>query len=272
MSTYAQVADLVKYTTLRLRTADENLQSLMDNAEQDLDNLFNPLDLTDSLQGITMSGQVTGGSWGLGLEWLDSMYSVDGIPWDASGRDVIDALNAMTTAWDQVIQGPSWMIPETPVSAPDWAYGPLPGSPVVVQATSYLGGQVLPLLVVTNSLEGVNPQVTATQLRGGGTRWDIWQLQPAQVAQLRRACCAQAEYRDQMGEDFFTKAQWQSVSGPEFSTQGKLPIIGPKVHRELAGSGLVQYSVRASVSTSRNVAAAYTRVGGTPIPDDWRAV
>jgi hypothetical protein len=55
---------------------------------------------------------------------------------------------------------------------------------------------------------------------------------------LARATCAQAEYRIEKGPAFFRQAQYASVSGPQFSTQGRLPRIGPKVPEELAGSGL----------------------------------
>jgi hypothetical protein len=135
-----------------------------------------------------------------------------------------------------------------------------------------MGGQSLPMFNVTNSLEGDNAQVVVTQFRGGGTRWDIWAIEPFQVDALKRATCAQAEYRDQMGEDFYIRAQYQSVSGPEFHTTGALPLIGPKARRELNGSGLIQYGARAVSGTSMGMAYAYQRLGGTPIPDDWRAV
>ena len=57
---------------------------------------------------------------------------------------------------------------------------------------------------------------------------------------LRDATCAQAEYRVKMGESFFRQGQHRSVSGPQFSTQGQLPRIGPKVWEELARFGRTQ--------------------------------
>lgn len=57
---------------------------------------------------------------------------------------------------------------------------------------------------------------------------------------LARATAAQVEYRVVMGDDFFTRAQYASVNGPEFSTTGTLPRIGPRVYDELAGSDLLQ--------------------------------
>lgn len=58
-------------------------------------------------------------------------------------------------------------------------------------------------------------------------------LTPDEIAALADAVCAQAEYRVAMGEPFFVQAQLESVSGPDFSTRGKRPYIGPKVRAEL---------------------------------------
>lgn len=59
-------------------------------------------------------------------------------------------------------------------------------------------------------------------------------------ATLRDATCAQVEYRLAMGEDFFVKAQFAEVSGPEFSTKGTLPRVGPKTWQELEASNLLR--------------------------------
>jgi hypothetical protein len=45
-----------------------------------------------------------------------------------------------------------------------------------------------------------------------------------------------------MGEEFFVKAQYQSLSGPDFSTSGRLPRIGPKVWDELVRCDLLDYA------------------------------
>lgn len=55
---------------------------------------------------------------------------------------------------------------------------------------------------------------------------------------LKRAVAAQTEYRLAKGEDFFIHAQHSRVSGPDFTTEGRLPYIGPKVYQELSGTGL----------------------------------
>ena len=61
---------------------------------------------------------------------------------------------------------------------------------------------------------------------------------------LRDACCAQVEYRHEMGEEHFVRAQRDSVTRTGYSAEGRLPIIGPKVWRELRGSSLVRLTTR----------------------------
>lgn len=80
------------------------------------------------------------------------------------------------------------------------------------------------------------PAGTARQ--PSGLKYDPATLEAWKRAALSRAVCAQAEYRLVMGEEFFIKAQHENVRGPDFSTSGRLPEIGPKVDRELAGTGL----------------------------------
>ncbi|MGI8511399.1 MAG: hypothetical protein ACR2NH_02095 [Solirubrobacteraceae bacterium] len=54
---------------------------------------------------------------------------------------------------------------------------------------------------------------------------------------LRRATCAQAEYRIAMGEQFFIEDQFQFVAGPDFQRRGRLGYVGQRVLGELADSG-----------------------------------
>lgn len=62
-----------------------------------------------------------------------------------------------------------------------------------------------------------------------------------QVKKLKDAVCAQAQYRETQGEEFFVQGQYDSVSG-RFGVSGKLPYIGPQTARELQNSGLVRTS------------------------------
>lgn len=75
-----------------------------------------------------------------------------------------------------------------------------------------------------------------------GYRFDPTDLLASEVTALSRATSAQAEYRSTMGPEFFVRPQYPKVNGPDFSHEGALPYIGPRVWRELAGSGLVRLS------------------------------
>lgn len=97
-----------------------------------------------------------------------------------------------------------------------------------------------------------------------GRKLDLTKLKVHEVTGLMRATCAQAEYRDFMGPEFFIKPQFASVSGPDFNTTGKLPYIGPKVRIELrALSQQIPTGVRATTG-GRSVGPIGT--GGTPLP------
>lgn len=75
-----------------------------------------------------------------------------------------------------------------------------------------------------------------------GHRFVVGDLNTREAAVLANAACAQAEYRREMGNAFFVRAQFETSKGPDFESTGTLPYIGPKVWRELAGSGLVKMS------------------------------
>lgn len=271
MPTYAQQADFENYVEGWTTTNVAALNRLLQRAENDVDKLFANASLTDSLQGISMTG-VTGGSFILAILWLGDTYFTAPIQWNAGGVAVLAAMNAAIDSLGNLIPPGSWQIPLTPSSAPNWAQGPFPNVPVVARASGRLGGQVLSLMVPTSSLTGPAPVITVTSLRGGGLRIDPWGITPAQSLALKNATCAQAEFRNAMGEDFFVRAQWKQVDGPEFRTQGKLPMIGPKVYRELQGSDLLQRGARARPGTASGRQLVYSPIGTTPIPDDWRAV
>lgn len=76
---------------------------------------------------------------------------------------------------------------------------------------------------------------TATGLSYDPANMEAWKTQA-----LSRAVCAQAEYRISRGEPALVDAQYDRVSGPDFTTEGLLPHIGPKVWRELAAGGLLR--------------------------------
>jgi len=91
-----------------------------------------------------------------------------------------------------------------------------------------------------------------------GRRFDPSALSDAEALALRRATCAQAEYRHVMGNDFFIRWQYRKVTGPDYTTEGTLSQIGPAVGRELAATGLA----RLSTTTATDVYGG--RWGSTP--------
>jgi hypothetical protein len=64
-------------------------------------------------------------------------------------------------------------------------------------------------------------------------------LTAAQLVCVRRAVCAQVEYRSRMGPEFFATDQHENVSGSDFSKTGKLGFVAPAAIRELDRVGLV---------------------------------
>lgn len=64
-----------------------------------------------------------------------------------------------------------------------------------------------------------------------------------QVDALKRATCAQAEYRLAQGEDFMVNAQPDGISGPDISTSGRLPYMAPKAWAELQITGILRLTM-----------------------------
>lgn len=75
-----------------------------------------------------------------------------------------------------------------------------------------------------------------------GLRFAPASLSTSEARILRRATCAQAEFRREMGSEFFVRGQYEEVTGPDYSTKGRLGSIGPQVWRELAGTGFIRLS------------------------------
>lgn len=83
---------------------------------------------------------------------------------------------------------------------------------------------------------------------------------------LTRATCAQAEYRNTMGEEHFVRPRLHSSSGPEFTIDESVPWIGPKAMRELAGTGLIRNTI--ALGAGRRVPSWLPIVRNLPDFDD----
>src|SRR5205814_1767544 len=116
--------------------------------------------------------------------------------------------------------------------------------------------------IADGALGAQGPEINSTI----GRKVDLTSLSPLQEQGLARATCAQVEYRLEMGERFFVRAQRKQTSGPDFSTVGKLPYIGPKVRYELAELGLVQTGARATPGPRAVLAGGFFAPGTLPWP------
>lgn len=61
---------------------------------------------------------------------------------------------------------------------------------------------------------------------------------------VKDAVCVQALWRIQVGEDEFINSQYDSVSGPDFSTQGKRSRTSPQAKRLLTQARVVRRGAR----------------------------
>jgi hypothetical protein len=75
--------------------------------------------------------------------------------------------------------------------------------------------------------------------RDTGLRVNPARLSVYQANELANAVCAQAEYRNAMGEDFFRRNEPRSIQGPDFSKQGRSGYYGDKVFAHLRDAGLL---------------------------------
>lgn len=85
---------------------------------------------------------------------------------------------------------------------------------------------------------------------GTGLKFDPILMDASKKGALMRATCAQAEYRLQMGEEFFIEAQPVSTSGDDTNFGGRLPRFGPKAYEELVEARLVRKTGK--VAKNRN--------------------
>jgi hypothetical protein len=289
MATYATQVDFTNYVEGWVTTDSDALEALLQRAEKDIDRIVIPvLNKTDEIHGIAISGVTpnTLGQFQLAFIWNRITFTSAPITPNIDGDNFIAALQGATDTYGNPVPpmagGGASSYPAGIVAGIDnsqyydpWAYGPLPAVPIVFEWENLFGNQQIPIpTVVNNTLSDPHstPTVTLSEIVKGGLKINPYLLSGLDSARLRDATCAQAEYRNEMGEAFFRRAQWASVSGPDFKTTGRLPLIGPKVKQELSGSDLLQRGARALPGSIRGRQIVYTPVGGTPIPDDWRPI
>lgn len=274
MATYATADDFEDYTDNSVILDADATEMLLRKAEKDVNRILpRGSYLTGAIIGISLDSSVTDGDFTLGMNWRGVDYTSEPILHDDIVSEVVTMLQDSVDQYGNNLPPGVWSIPDTREYNQAWAAGPLPGVPVVVQAINSMGRQDIgDLSIVANNLVPTGTTITVDTIVRGGLRVNPYQLPADYADALRDATCAQAEYRNTMGEDFFVRAQFTSVSGPEFRTQGRLPVIGPKVMQELQGTDLVQRGARARPGTATRRQIVYSPIGTTPIPDDWRAI
>lgn len=212
-----------------------SLERLIQRSERDVDRIIMPLNVEQApTQVISIMG-ATGGtfdlSWnGVNPQTITEPYSVTGAQLQTDLQAISDIGPGNVTVFGNNPYTLMWTYQWT--TAFPLAYVPL----VTVNPTNLQPSGAATAKVAEVEALKVNP-LTDTDRN--------------QTLALSRATCAQVEYRNQQGEAFFVRSQYESVRGPDFTTQGKLPYIAPKAFRELAQTGLAFRQGRAVAGSRR---------------------
>lgn len=260
MSTYASAADVVNYIESYTIEDAFAVERLLQRSERDLDRLIRPLHnrglaptTVVSIDSALTAGTFTP-SWG-GQAGTTVPYNDNGTAFTASLQAAILAYVANVDT-DLVLPTDTF------------EYGPSPfpndGAPyVVVTGTNpwtiawdpafvedNFPGFVMPAITLNTS--ALTPTSTGSALLVEGLKvYPPMDLTANQAIALSHATCAQFEYRNEMGPDFFVRAQYPTIKGPDFATTGKLPFIAPKAVRELTNSNLLYTQGRAMAGSAR---------------------
>jgi hypothetical protein len=223
---------------------------------------------------VSATGFATGLVGTIGVRVLDGQGGVTlarrttGIIEDPAGSGIYVATftspsvtGRFTVVWDSGGASPSWAAEDLTVTyqLPD-------GTPSTATATyatptqlrDYTGDDFLTLpdtealrllAKAERDIDSLAP-VDRPVSEATGLRFDPTSLSGREALILQRATCAQAEYRREMGDEFFIRGQYEEVTGPEFSTKGKLGLIGPATWRELRGNGFIRLTTTTKTSDS----------------------
>lgn len=233
MSTYAQQPDIENYIEGWTTSDSVALGRLIVRCERDIDTLIFPVN--ESLpptQVISLTG-ATGGTFT--VQWNGATPGTITEPYNLSPTQLATDLAALTN----IGAGNVAVLGKAPVLTVLWSQ---------IWAETYQGFNVPPLVVNGTGLVGGT--VSAVTVPGRKVN-PLTDLNENQALWLANATAAQVEYRTAMGEPFFVRSQYTSVKGPDFTTTGKLPTIGPKVKRELTNTGLLRVSGRAVAGSRR---------------------
>ena len=245
MSTYAFQQDVEQYIEGWVTDDPFALDRMIRRCEHDVDRILVRTRFALPPTQIFGVPGAAGGSYI--LSWVDynGVTNTATVQWNATA----DQIQADIVAWPAVGAGNVTVMgtgPFTVVWDPSWAR-----SNYVGRIAPAIDFQVLLFSIDATATTPPGSKPVIVQERGRKISPLTDGLDETQVLALANATCAQVEYRNAMGENFFNRPQYDSVRGPDFTTTGRLPMIAPKVKRELSESGLVRASGRATASRLR---------------------
>lgn len=230
MSIYAQQLDIENYIEGWTTDDPVALNRIIVRCERDIDTIIFPLQTNNPPSQVISLSNVAGGTYD--ITWNGVHPATITEPWNASATQVTNDLSSLIDIGVGNVTVVGQFPVLTVVWTPPWAQGSYPEL-------------VIPILQINGSnLVGDSPRVSSMLVPGRKVD-PLTDLNANQQLYLANATAAQVEYRFSMGEAFFVRPQYQSVRGPDFSYQGKLPMIGPKVRRELTNTGLIRVNARA---------------------------
>lgn len=232
MSTYAAQADVEAYIEGWVTDDPIALERLIQRAEREVDRLIFPINVASAPTQVISLGGASGGTFTVAFKGAVTSPQMYGEP----GSQLATTLQGLVTIGpgNVTVLGSN---PYTLVWERGWAENTFTNyriPEVTVDGSSLTGTPNVEVVVVPG--RKVNPLVD---------------LNENQALALAYATCAQVEFRNAMGEDYFVRPQFDSVKGPDFTTAGRLPMIGPKVKRELSGTGLILKGGRAVAGAGR---------------------
>lgn len=244
MSTYASEQDVANYIEGWVTDDAFALERLIQRCEQEIDLIVIRVHAElPPTQVISIPG-ATGGNFTLNFNGSVTTN----LPYNATAAQIASALQALLPIGSdangvsnaQVLGTNPWTV----VWTLDWVRSNYLGQTAPVNGAYPVNYQVPLLTVNTSGLQPTNLNGTVVQVPGRKID-PIIDIDANQQLALSRATCAQVEYRNAMGERFFIRPQYPSVKGPDFTVQGKLPMIAPKARRELSQNGLIHTAGRA---------------------------
>jgi hypothetical protein len=116
------------------------------------------------------------------------------------------------------------------------AYNTEQGTPVALPSVAAEKSALI--VAAQEDLDGILEGYVIEEGTYAGRKVDVTELTYTEARSLRRATCAQAIYRLVINQKQMHRPILEGASGPDFSHEGAIKLIGPATWREIAPSGL----------------------------------